>query len=120
MGSRCSSLTTRSQKRGKHTMTSSLRRALEAAAVAAATGAGALAAQAPAAPAPSPVTVGGVVYSQFLYQVKDTANHVNNFSVSRAYLNVVGRFSGGLYTRVTADILPAPRDRKSTRLNSSH
>ena len=89
-------------------MTFSLRRALEAAAVAAATGAGALAAQAPAAPAPSPVTVGGVVYSQFLYQVKDTANHVNNFSVSRAYLNVVGRFSGGLYTRVTADILPAP------------
>src|SRR6266550_3860414 len=89
-------------------MTFSLRRAFEAAAVAAATGAGALAAQAPTAPAPPPVTVGAVVFSQFLYQLKDTANHVNNFSVSRAYVNVVGRFSGGLYTRLTADILPAP------------
>jgi hypothetical protein len=82
----------------------SLRRALAAAAVAAVTGAGALAAQAPAAPAPPQVTIGGVTYSQFLYQLKDTANHVNTFNVTRAYLNAVGRFSGGVYTRVTSDV----------------
>jgi len=44
------------------------------------------------------------VYTQFLYQLKDSLNHVNNFDVTRAYVNVIGRFSGGLYTRVTADI----------------
>ena len=82
----------------------SLRRALEAAAVAAGTGAGALAAQAPAAPAPPPVTVGAVAYSQFLYQLKDTANHANNFNVTRAYVNVIGRLSGGVYARVTSDV----------------
>lgn len=62
-----------------------------------------LAAQQPA-PAASPITVGGVVYAQYLYQIKDTANHLNNFDVTRAYLNVIGKFSGGLGTRVTADI----------------
>lgn len=56
------------------------------------------------APAPSPITVSGVVYAQYLYQLKDTANHVNNFDVTRAYVNVLGKFSGGLATRVTADI----------------
>ena len=54
--------------------------------------------------AASPVTVSGVVYAQYLYQLKDTANHVNNFDVSRAYINVIGKFTGGLATRVTADI----------------
>jgi hypothetical protein len=53
---------------------------------------------------PPPITVGGVVYAQYLYQLKDTANHLNNFDVTRAYVNVIGRFSGGLGTRVTADI----------------
>lgn len=61
------------------------------------------AAQQPAAPAPQ-VTVGGLVYTQFVYQLKDSLNHVNNFDITRAYVNVIGRFSGGLYTRVTADI----------------
>ncbi len=89
-------------------MTLSLRRALKAAAVAAATGAGALAAQAPAAPAPPPVTVGALAYSQFLYQLKDTANHVNNFNVTRAYVNVIGRLSGGVYARVTSDVFTLP------------
>lgn len=50
------------------------------------------------------VTVGGVVYAQYSYQLKDTANHVNNFDVLRAYINVVGRFPHGIYTRVTPDI----------------
>ena len=52
-----------------------------------------------AAPAPSPITVSGVVYAQYLYQLKDTANHINNFDVTRAYVNVLGKFSGGLATR---------------------
>src|ERR1044071_378950 len=50
------------------------------------------------------VTVGGVAYAQYLYQLKDTANHVNNFDVTRAYLNVIGRFAHGVYTRVTGDV----------------
>ncbi len=57
------------------------------------------------AQAPSPqVSVGGLVYTSFFYQLKDSLNHVNNFDITRAYVNVIGRFSGGLYTRVTADI----------------
>src|ERR1044071_5057839 len=66
--------------------------------VAAAIAASPLAAQAPT------VTVGGVAYAQYLYQLKDTANHVNNFDVTRAYINVIGRFEHGVYTRVTGDI----------------
>src|SRR2546422_11627623 len=61
------------------------------------------AAQAPAAQAPQ-VTVSGVAYLQYLYQLKDTAAHNNNFDVTRAYINVLGRFSGGVRTRVTAVI----------------
>jgi hypothetical protein len=64
-------------------------------------GAGSVAAQ---APSPPPWSVGVLAYTQFVYQLKDTANHVNNFDVTRAYVNVIGRFSGGLYTRITADI----------------
>ena len=56
------------------------------------------------APAPPPVTIGGLVYTQYLYQLKDTANHINNFDITRAYVNVIGKFSGGIGTRVTADI----------------
>jgi hypothetical protein len=63
--------------------------------------------QAPAAQAPQ-VTVGGVAYLQYLYQLKDTANHNNNFDVTRAYINVIGRFSGGVYTRVTVDVNRPP------------
>ncbi len=54
-------------------------------------------------PAP-PVTVGGVAYAQYSYQLSDTANHGNNFDVTRAYVNVLGRFSDGLATRLTADV----------------
>lgn len=56
------------------------------------------------APTPPQVTVSGVTYSQYLYQLKDTANHVNNFNVTRAYVNVLGKFSGGVTTRVTTDV----------------
>ena len=56
-----------------------------------------LAAQAPT------VTVGGVSYLQYVYQLKDTVNHVNNFDVTRAYINVLGRLDV-VGTRVTADV----------------
>src|SRR6266436_35628 len=65
------------------------------------------AAQAPAAQAPQ-VTVSGVAYLQYVYQLKDTANHNNNFDVTRAYFNVIGRFSGGVYTRITVDVNRPP------------
>lgn len=56
-----------------------------------------------AAQTPS-VTVGGVGYAQYGYQLKDTANHVNNFDVTRAYINVNGRFAHGVSVRITPDI----------------
>jgi Gram-negative porin len=57
------------------------------------------------APAQAPqVTVSGVSYLQYVYQLKDTAGHQHNFDVTRAYINVLGRFSGGVGTRITADI----------------
>lgn len=75
------------------------------------------AAQTQATQAPQ-VTVGGVVYGQFLYQLKDSlgAGHQNQFSVQRAYLNVLGRFSGGIGTRVTLDIAPAGVGNQQVRL----
>ena len=82
-------------------MAFSYRRALGVAVVAAALGASAAAAQ---APSPPQISVGVLAYTQYVYQLKDTLNHVNNFDITRAYVNVFGRFSGGLYTRVTADI----------------
>jgi hypothetical protein len=64
-----------------------------------------------AAPLAAQVTVSGVVYAQYSYTVNsDTlkadsnVQHINNFDITRAYINVLGRFAGGLATRVTADI----------------
>jgi len=82
-------------------MTFSTRRALGVAVVAAAAGTGPLAAQ---GTQPPQITVTGLVYTQFLYQLKDTANHVNNFDITRAYVNVLGKFAGGVGTRVTFDV----------------
>ena len=81
--------------------------------------AGSLAAQ---APQPPQVTVGGVVYGQYLYQLKDSlgAGHQNQFSVQRAYVNVIGRFSGGVQTRVTADIQPAAAGNQVFRLKYAY
>ena len=67
--------------------------------------AGADTALAQGTPPPTPsITVGGVVYAQYLYQLKDTAGHANNFDITRSYINVIGKFPTGLLTRVTADI----------------
>src|SRR5437016_8860698 len=79
----------------------SYRRALGMTVAAVATSTAALAAQ---APAPPQVTVGGLVYTQYVYQLKDSVNHFNNFDITRAYLNVLGRFAGGVATRVTVDV----------------
>jgi hypothetical protein len=58
--------------------------------------------QAPAAPQ---VTVGGVVYTQYQYTDAPIAAK-STFDMTRAYVNVLGRFSNGITTRVTTDILP--------------
>jgi len=53
------------------------------------------------------VTVGGVGYAQYLYQLhKDTVtnSNLNNFDVTRAYINIVGKFSSGVGARITPDI----------------
>jgi phosphate-selective porin O/P len=55
-------------------------------------------------PAPPQVTVTGVAYTQFVYQLADTGAHANSFDITRAYVNVLGKFSGGVSTRVTADV----------------
>ena len=64
------------------------------------------------------VTVGGVVYGQYLYQLKDSlgAGNQNQFSIQRAYINVLGRFSGGITTRLTTDIAPTGTGNQPVRL----
>ena len=55
-------------------------------------------------PAQAPqVTVGGVVYTQYQYTDQPVANK-SSFDVTRAYVNVLGRFSNGITTRVTTDV----------------
>lgn len=49
------------------------------------------------------VTVSGVGYAQYLYQLSDSANY-NAFDVTRAYVNVRGSFDHGVSTRVTSDL----------------
>jgi hypothetical protein len=83
-------------------MAFSYRRALGVAVVAATMGAAPLAAQ---GSQPSPWSVGTTVYAQYVYQLKDTASSKqNNFDITRGYVNLIGRFSGGLYTRLTVDL----------------
>ena len=64
------------------------------------------------------VTVGGVVYGQYLYQLKDSlgAGNQNQFSIQRAYINVLGRFGGGISTRLTTDIAPTGTGNQPVRL----
>ena len=71
-------------------------RALAAVALSALT-ASAVQAQASAQQAPQ-VSVTGVVYTQ--YQYTDAPVHTNNFEVTRAYVNALGRFANGITTRV--------------------
>src|SRR2546426_1374010 len=98
-------------------MTWSIRRALGVAVVAAAGGVVPVTAQQTAPPSPQ-VTVSGVVYGQYLYQLKDSlgAGDQNQFSIQRAYINVLGKFSGGLQTRVTGDLQPSGSGHQMLRL----
>lgn len=53
------------------------------------------------------ITVGGVGYAQYGYQLhKDsvTNSHLNAFDVTRAYINIVGKFPSGVGARITPDI----------------
>jgi hypothetical protein len=50
------------------------------------------------------VTVGGLGYAQYRYQISDTSGHNNGFSLTRGYINVVGDLGGGLVTRITPDV----------------
>ncbi len=52
------------------------------------------------------VTVGGVGYAEYLYQLSDSA-HYNAFDVTRAYVNVRGKFDHGISTRITSDLYRA-------------
>ena len=98
----------------------SMSRVLGVAAVATVVGAASAVAQAPpAAPAAPPapqVTVSGVGYAQFLYELKDSVGpapgnvsygNQSQFSVQRAYINAMGKFGGGVQTRITVDIVPS-------------
>jgi len=101
---------------------------LAAAVAASATSVSTLQAQAPAAPPPAPqVTVSGVVYGQLQYDIKDSVGAAgvnlgkqNQFSIKRAYINVIGRFAGGLQTRITADIAPSGTTNQIFRLKYAY
>lgn len=73
------------------------RRTLAAAALAGAAAATPLAAQ----NTPS-LSIGGIAFAQFAGQLGAGTN--SNFDVTRAYLNFIGKFSGGFMTRVTTDL----------------
>ena len=49
------------------------------------------------------ITVGGVIYAQWSAQL-DSLSPANNIDITRAYVNVIGRFTGGITTRVTGDV----------------
>ena len=54
-------------------------------------------------PTPPSVSVGGVIYAQWSTQL-DSLSPANNFDITRAYVNAIGRFNGGIMTRVTLDV----------------
>ncbi|MES2123238.1 MAG: hypothetical protein V4503_00990, partial [Gemmatimonadota bacterium] len=87
-------------------MLNRLRVALTIAALAATLGGRRVAAQAAQAPT---VTVSGVGYIHYGYQLNIDSSltppaHGNNFDVARSYVNVLGKFSGGVSTRITVDV----------------
>jgi len=62
------------------------------------------AASAPRGVSAQDVNVGGVVYAQYAYLLSDSAGDLNAFDVTRAYIDLRGRFERGISTRVTADL----------------
>ncbi len=79
-----------------------------------------LAARGLAAAQENPVRLTGVVYSEFRALLSDTATHRNEFEVTRAYLNVLGKFDHGIATRVTADIYRNPDGSLGYRLKYAY
>ncbi|MGD0484940.1 MAG: hypothetical protein ABSB58_09880 [Gemmatimonadales bacterium] len=64
-----------------------------------------------ARPAAAQTSVSGVAYAQWMYTLaNDTLKadsnitHINNFDITRAYINVNGSFAGGVKGRVTGDV----------------
>ena len=88
-------------------------RALAAVALSALT-ASVVQAQASAQQAPQ-VSVTGVVYTQYQYSDAPIAAK-STFDMTRAYVNVLGRFSNGITTRLTTDILPSAGGNQFVRL----
>jgi hypothetical protein len=76
------------------------------------------------AAAPPAVTVGGVVFSQFQYDLKDSAGagNQNQFSIQRAYVNAIGRFGTNFVGRITLDLAPtgAPATNQPIRLKYAY
>jgi hypothetical protein len=66
------------------------------------------------------VTVGGVGYAQYRYLLSDSAANGNEFSVTRAYINVVGDMGGGLVTRITPDLFSEPGGSFALRLKYAY
>ena len=100
---------------------------LAAAVAASATSVSTLPAQAPAAPPAPQVTVSAVVYGQYQYDLKDSVGAAgasfgkqNQFSIQRAYVNVIGRFGSNLLTRITADIAPSGTTNQIYRLKYAY
>jgi len=90
-------------------------RALAAVALSALT-ASAVRAQAQQAPQ---VSVTGVVYTQYQYTDAPIAAK-STFDMTRAYVNVLGRFSNGITTRLTTDILPSTNGSQNVRLKFAY
>lgn len=71
-----------------------------------------------AAQAPQ-VTVSGLVYTQYQYSDAPIAAK-STFDMTRAYVNVLGRFANGINTRVTLDILPSATTNQVYRLKYAY
>ncbi|MGE0440419.1 MAG: hypothetical protein AB7L66_16045 [Gemmatimonadales bacterium] len=56
-------------------------------------------------PSAPQVTIGGVIYGQYSYALRSgPTGHANNFDISRAYVNVNGKFAQGVGSRITGDV----------------
>ena len=80
-----------------------------------------------ARPAAAQTSVSGVVYAQWMYtlasdSLKADSNitHINNFDITRAYINFNGSFAGGIKGRVTGDIYRVADGSLAYRLKYAH
>jgi hypothetical protein len=69
----------------------------------------ALGTSAPAQVQAPTVTVAGVGYVNYAYQLRTDSSitpvgHGNNFDVTRAYIRALGKFAGGVQTQITIDV----------------